>query len=124
MIFYSPFTQDDPSFTEELKIFIQSEVMRIFEGKNSLTFNLVDVFLFTLTPPLYVILQVFTNTAFLKMFSCPAEKVSGTATQQKTPAGILASPFQGPPGPPGKDGSSGPPGEPGPPGPQGSSLTL
>lgn len=38
---------------------------------------------------------------------------------QKTPAGLLASQFQGPPGPPGKDGLPGPPGEPGPPGPQG-----
>lgn len=41
--------------------------------------------------------------------------------RQKTPAGILALPFQGPPGPPGKDGSPGPPGEPGPTGPQGRS---
>lgn len=46
LFFYPLFTQDDPSFTEELKIFIQSEVIRIFEGKNSLTFNIFDVFSF------------------------------------------------------------------------------
>lgn len=53
--FYSPFTQDDPNFTEELKMFIQSEVMRIFEGKNCLTFNLADVFSFTSMLPFYIV---------------------------------------------------------------------
>ncbi|KAA8583903.1 hypothetical protein FQN60_015111, partial [Etheostoma spectabile] len=68
----------DPSFKEELKMFIRTEVLRVFE-----------------------------------------EKLSSTATLQKTPAGILATQVHGPPGPPGKDGLPGPPGEPGPPGPHG-----
>lgn len=52
-------------------------------------------------------------------FCCPVERLSSSTMVQKTPAGILASQFQGPPGNPSKDGLPGPPGEPGPPGPQG-----
>lgn len=63
---------------------------------------------------------LFKNEIFL-CFSYPAERLLSSAVQQKTPAGIVASQFKGPPGPPGKVGLPGPPGEPGPPGPHGRS---
>ncbi|KAK9541681.1 hypothetical protein VZT92_001705 [Zoarces viviparus] len=58
-------------------------------------------------------LKMFIRKEVLRVFE---EKLSSTAVQQKTPAGILASQIHGPPGPPGKDGLPGTPGEPGPPG--------
>lgn len=91
-------------------MFIRNEVLRVFEGTNR-----SKKLFYMVSKLLYPHVNFFN-------FSYPVERLSSAAGMQKTPAGILASQFQGPPGPPGNDGFPGPQGEPGPPGPQGRST--
>lgn len=108
-----PCTQGDPGFMANLKMFIRSEVLKVFEGT-----TLFQIYLENFFQHLHSHLNFhLINVGFY--FCCPVERLSSSTMVQKTPAGILASQFQGPPGNPGNDGLPGPPGEPGPPGPQG-----
>lgn len=108
-----PHTQGDPGFMVELRMFIRNEVLKVFEGTTCSKFIL---YFFSHHFYCHLIFHLI-NVGFY--FSYPVERLSSSTMVQKTPAGILASQFQGPPGLPGKDGLPGPPGEPGPPGPQG-----
>lgn len=100
--------QDNTGFMEELRIFIRTEVLKIFEGITPIGLCRAHV--------------PATGSHFSPPYS--TERISSSIKLQKTPAGILASNGQGPPGPPGKEGLTGPPGVPGPPGPQGMDIGV
>lgn len=109
--------QGDPSFMAELKMLVRNEVLRVFEGTNC------SMFFFFFLHVLSLSLFCFSSCwIWIFHLSNLAERLLSAAMPQKTPAGILASQFQGPPGPPGNDGLPGPPGEPGPPGSPGRSC--